>query len=101
MGTDIYRKSRKAYNTPLKTIISDANKRGLNADDKVGRMLYFITSMLGSDSGSLVQACENLSQEILLHLANNDPIYERPKGLVVFGEGRNSCLLYTSPSPRD
>ena len=89
LGTDIYRKSRKAYNTPLKTIISDANKRGLNADDKVGRMLYFITSMLGSDSGSLVQACENLSQEILLHLANNDPIYERPKGLVVFGEGRN------------
>ena len=89
LGTDIYRKSRKAYNTPLKTIISDANKRGLNADDKVGRMLYFITSMLGSDSGSLVQACEKLSQEILLHLANNDPIYERPKGLVVFGEGRN------------
>ena len=88
LGTDIYRKSRKAYNTPLKTIISDANKRGLNADDKVGRMLYFITSMLGSDSGSLVQACENLSQEILLHLADNDPIYERPKTFV-FGEGRN------------
>ena len=88
LGTDIYRKSRKAYNTPLKTIISDANKRRLNADDKVGRMLYFITSMLGSDSGSLVQACENLSQEILLHLANNDPIYERPKTFV-FGEGRN------------
>jgi len=88
LGTDIYRKSRKAYNTPLKTIISDANKRGLTADDKVGRMLYFITSMLGSDSGSLVQACENLSQEILLHLADNDPIYERPKTFV-FGEGRN------------
>lgn len=88
LGTDIYRKSRKAYNTPLKTIISDANKRKLNADDKVGRMLYFITSMLGSDSGSLVQACENLSQEILLHLADNDPIYERPKTFV-FGEGRN------------
>lgn len=44
--------------------------------------------MLGSDSGSIVQACENLSQEILLHLANNDPIYERPKTFV-FGEGRN------------
>ena len=88
LGTDIYRKSRKAYNTPLKTIISDANKRRLNADDKVGRMLYFITSMLGSDSGSLVQECEKLSQEILLHLANNDPIYERPKTFV-FGEGRN------------
>ena len=88
LGTDIYRKSRKAYNTPLKTIISNANKRGLKADDKVGRMLYFITSMLGSDSGSLVQACEKLSQEILLHLADNDPIYERPKTFV-FGEGRN------------
>tara|TARA_Y100000996_G_scaffold415556_1_gene411104 strand:+ start:3496 stop:5772 length:2277 start_codon:yes stop_codon:yes gene_type:complete len=88
LGTDIYRKSKKAYNTPLKTIILDANKRGLNADDKVGRMLYFITSMLGSDSGSLVQACEKLSQEILLHLANNEPIYERPKTFV-FGEGRN------------
>ena len=88
LGTDIYRKSRKGYNTPLKTIISNANKRGLSADDKVGRMLYFITSMLGSDSGSLVQACEKLSQEILLHLADNDPIYERPKTFV-FGEGRN------------
>jgi len=88
LGTDIYRKSRRAYNTPLKTIISDANKRRLNADDKVGRMLYFITSMLGSDSGSLVQACEKLSQEILLHLANNKPIYERPNTFV-FGEGRN------------
>jgi hypothetical protein len=88
LGTDIYRKSRKGYNTPLKTIISNANKRGLSADDKVGRMLYFMTSMLGSDSGSLVQACEKLSQEILLHLADNDPIYERPKTFV-FGEGRN------------
>lgn len=88
LGTDIYRKLKKGYNTPLKTIISNANKRRLNADDKVGRMLYFITSMLGSDSGSLVQACENLSQEILLHLADNDPIYERPKTFV-FGEGRN------------
>ena len=88
LGTDIYRKLKKGYNTPLKTIISNANKRGLSADDKVGRMLYFITSMLGSDSGSLVQACEKLSQEILLHLADNDPIYERPKTFV-FGEGRN------------
>lgn len=88
LGTDIYRKSRKAYNTPLKTIISDANKRGLTADDKVGRMLYFITSMLGSDSGALVGKCEDLSQEILLHLANNKPIYER-SNTFVFGEGRN------------
>lgn len=88
LGTDIYRKSKKAYNTPLRTIISNTNGRRLNADDKVGRILYFITSILGSDSGSLVQECEKLSQDILLHLANNDPIYERPKTFV-FGEGRN------------
>ena len=75
LGSDIYRKVRSGYSKSLKNIISGVNKRNLSPDEKVGRFLYFVTSMFGSDSGGLIKECEDLSRDILIDISGNKPIY--------------------------
>ena len=79
LGTDIYRKVSSGYGNSLKSIVKGVNGRTeLNPDVKVGRFLYFVTSLFGSDSGSLIKACEDLSRDILITIAsNNSPLYNR------------------------
>lgn len=79
LGTDIYRKVSSGYGNSLKSIVKGVNGRTeLNPDVKVGRFLYFVTSLFGSDSGSLIKACEELSRDILIAIAsNNSPLYNR------------------------
>ena len=79
LGTDIYRKVSSGYGNSLKSIVKGVNGRTeLKPDVKVGRFLYFVTSLFGSDSGSLIKACEELSRDILIAIAsNNSPLYNR------------------------
>ena len=79
LGVDIYRKVASGYGNSLKYILSEVNKRSdVSPDKKVGGFLYFVTSLFGSDSGSLIGACEDLSRDILLAIAsNNSPLYNR------------------------
>ena len=79
LGVDIYRKVASGYGKSLKNILSGVNKRSdVSPDKKVGGFLYFVTSLFGSDSGSLIGACEDLSRDILLAIAsNNSPLYNR------------------------
>ncbi len=79
LGTDIYRKVSSGYGNSLKSIVKGVNGRTeLKPDIKVGRFLYFVTSLFGSDSGSLIKACEDLSRDILIAIASdNSPLYNR------------------------
>ena len=88
LGIDIYRKVQAGYNSSLKNIITNSNTRKkISPNEKVGRFLYFITNILSSDQGTLVKECENLARDILLEMADNKAIYERPRGFnFVFGD---------------
>jgi hypothetical protein len=77
LGSDIYRKVRSGYSESLKNTVSGVNKRTFTPNEKVGRFLYFITSIFGSDPGTLIKACEELSKDILIDISGNNPIYTR------------------------
>lgn len=113
LGIDIYRKVQAGYNSSLKNIITNSNTRkGIDPNEKVGRFLYFITNILSSDRGTLVEECENLAKDILLKMADNKAIYERPRGFnFVFGDNKendlckklkqeNACLVIDAISGR-
>ena len=101
LGSDIYRKVRSGYSESLKNTISSVNKRTFTPDEKVGRFLYFITSIFGSDSGGLINACEELSRDILIDISGNNPIYTRTSGnsntnsnaLCAKLESEGACLI--------
>ena len=102
LGTDIYRKVSSGYSKSLKTILGGVNGRSeITPDLKVGRFLYFVTSLFGSDSGSLIGACEDLSRDILLAIASkNSPLYNRGRDsnaptnpLCQRLDSENACLI--------
>jgi len=102
LGTDIYRKVSSGYSNSLKTILGGVNGRSeISPDLKVGRFLYFVTSLFGSDSGSLIGACEDLSRDILLAIASkNSPLYNRGRDsnaptnpLCQRLDSENACLI--------
>ena len=80
LGSDIYRKVKSGYGKALKNTVSNVNKRQISSDEKVGRFLYFVTNVFGSDSGGLINACEDLSRDILISISGNSPIYTRNGG---------------------
>ena len=94
LGIDIYRKVKAGYNSSLKNIITKSNTRKeISPNEKVGRFLYFITNILSSDQGTLVKECENLARDVLLEMADNKAIYERPRGFnFVFGDNKENDL---------
>jgi hypothetical protein len=96
LGSDIYRKVRSGYSESLKNTISRVNKRTFTSDEKVGRFLYFITSIFGSDPGTLIKACEDLSRDILIDISGDNPIYTRNQNsnpLCAKLESEGACLI--------
>jgi hypothetical protein len=101
LGSDIYRKVKSGYGKALKNTLSNVNKRQITPDEKVGRFLYFVTNVFGSDSGGLINACEDLSRDILINISGNNPIYTRTSGnsntnsnaLCVKLESEGACLI--------
>ena len=79
LGIDIYRKVG-AYNNSITKTLSITNTRKVGDipnQMKVAHFLYFITNVLGSQSSrGLIGACEKLSREIMVKLANDTPINE-------------------------
>jgi len=80
LGIDIYRKVG-AYNNSITKTLSITNTRKVGDipnQMKVAHFLYFITNVLGSQSSrGIISACENLSREIMVKLANDTPINGR------------------------
>ena len=101
LGSDIYRKVKSGYGKALKNTLSNVNKRQITPDEKVGRFLYFVTNVFGSDSGGLINACEDLSRDTLINISGNNPIYTRTSGnsntnsnaLCVKLESEGACLI--------
>lgn len=100
LGSDIYRKVKSGYGKALKNTVSNTNKRQISSDEKVGRFLYFVTNVFGSDSGGLINACEDLSRDILISISGNRPIYTRNGGnnttsnaLCTKLESEGACLI--------
>jgi hypothetical protein len=100
LGSDIYRKVKSGYGKGLKNTVSSTNKRQISSDEKVGRFLYFVTNVFGSDSGGLINACEDLSRDILISISGNKPIYTRNGGnnttsneLCAKLENEGACLI--------
>jgi hypothetical protein len=100
LGSDIYRKVKSGYGKALKNTVSNVNKRQISSDEKVGRFLYFVTNVFGSDSGGLINACEDLSRDILISISGNSPIYTRNGGnnttsnkLCATLEREGACLI--------
>ena len=100
LGSDIYRKVKSGYDKGLKNTVSSANKRQISSDEKVGRFLYFVTNVFGSDSGGLINACEDLSRDILISISGNSPIYIQNGGnntisnkLCATLEREGACLI--------
>jgi hypothetical protein len=81
--------------------LSNVNKRQITPDEKVGRFLYFVTNVFGSDSGGLINACEDLSRDILIDISGDNPIYTRTSGnsntnsnaLCAKLESEGACLI--------
>jgi hypothetical protein len=100
LGSDIYRKVKSGYGKGLKNTVSSTNQRQISSDEKVGRFLYFVTNVFGSDSGGLINACEDLSRDILISISGNKPIYTRNGGnnttsneLCAKLENEGACLI--------
>ena len=101
LGSDIYRKVKSGYGKALKNTLSNVNKRQITPDEKVGRFLYFVTNVFGSDSGGLINACEDLSRDILIDISGDNPIYTRTSGnsntnsnaLCAKLESEGACLI--------
>lgn len=100
LGSDIYRKVKSGYGKALKNTVSNTNKRQISSDEKVGRFLYFVTNVFGSDSGGFINACEYLSRDILISISGNRPIYTRIGGnnttsnaLCTKLESEGACLI--------
>jgi len=100
LGIDIYRKVKSGYGKALKNAVSNTNTRQISSDEKVGRFLYFVTNVFGSDSGGLINACEDLSRDILINISGNRPIYTRIGGnnttsnaLCTKLESEGACLI--------
>jgi hypothetical protein len=112
LGIDIYRKVG-AYNNSITKTLSITNTRKVGDipnQMKVAHFLYFITNVLGSQSSrGLIGACEKLSREIMVKLANDTPINEAynvakngfgggSKNMCKFLEEEKACVVIDAVS---